>query len=157
MYENLSFRSSEVSFQQRDHIESHLRQNPHFKGAYIRTQLRVLYLNQLNIKQRFNLCQQEFTNIPVVIYTPKNFYLSDEINRNLLFLRDSGLVWYWRYQAINLELANFKDKKIRRKLNYGSLKGCFQILMVGFSLSSLVFTIEVLVNKLMVKKEILRA
>jgi hypothetical protein len=121
--------------------------NPDFKGVYLRSYIKVLFLNQNNNRRTINICQNELMNIPIVIYTVKNFYLLDEINEQLSHLKSSGLLWYWRLKTIRKNTFKVDFKRNRKILSYENLKGCFRILLVGYGLSFVIFVFELWIKK----------
>jgi hypothetical protein len=86
--------------------------------------------------------------IPIVIYTNKDFYLLDEINERLALFSSAGLVNFWRYQSINLKSIKIKEESSPRVLNFESLRGCFEVLVIGCAVASVTFLIELAVSRL---------
>lgn len=120
--------------------------DPTFKGAVLRSLTMSLYVNQIKPKnERFQICKEVFLNIPVVIYSLKDFYLLDEMNEEIEKLRSTGLIEYWNYEYVDKKFLKIEEVKAPSKLNFDHLLGSFEVLLCGLLLSILVFSVECLI------------
>lgn len=116
-----------------------------FKGAYIRSLKKTLYFNQLSGKEsRFTICREFYMTVPLVAYTLKNFYLLESLDKKIEIFVSVGLIDYWHNQAIDERLQKMERQTYPKILGMEHLAGCFQILLVGFILSFVVFLFELL-------------
>lgn len=125
-----------------------IRNKPSFKGVYSQSILRALYFNLISPKEsRFLFCKEFLLTIPVVVYTRKNFYLLDAINRKIQMVVSAGLVRYWDFENVDRNYLNSHDINHPRTMTVTQLFGCFQILIIGCALSFLVFYFELIAAK----------
>lgn len=59
-------------------------------------------------------------------------------------LNSAGLINFWQSQAIKFEIINEKESLQPRIIGLEQLSGCFQLLFLGFVMSSIAFIIEIL-------------
>lgn len=122
--------------------------DPSFKGGIIQPLLEVIYLNQQNYKNyTFNVLKEYLFDVQIVNYCPKNFYLVGHINEKIAFLKAAGLVNLWMDHFIDKSYIKIKQQATTRKiLNVQQLAGGFQIVIIGVSFSTVIFTLELLTN-----------
>jgi hypothetical protein len=94
------------------------------------------------------ICKEAYNSIPMVMYTKKNFYLLDSINDKIESLKASGIINYWYFRPLQ-DKSLFHLNKIQKALNLKNLFSCFQVLLFGYFLSSLILAIEILTYFLM--------
>lgn len=134
-----------MALYEKDFILSQIEENPSIKWAYGGSLLRILYLNQEKPKdKRFKICKDVVATIPIVIFTKQDFYLMDELNEKIVFLRASGLIEYWQFQDIDKDFLNFKESCEPKVLTLTILEGCFHILLIGWFGSLIAFIFELI-------------
>ena len=80
-------------------------------------------------------------SISIVMYTQKNFYLTEALNEKISLFQAAGLIQYWHIY----ERKNFIDGSNPPKiLTFHQLLGAFQILSFGCGISALVFIAEII-------------
>lgn len=92
---------------------------------------------------RQKYCKEKFQTVPVVIYSIKDFYLLDALNRKIEMLKNTGLIDFWHFQDIDERFLYAKASKRPRVMRLRNLLGCFHILGAGCVISLIVFFIEV--------------
>lgn len=115
-----------------------------FKGSVMTSLSFVLYKNQLNRKSfYYQVCNEFYTMVPVVIYFPKNNYLVENFSRKLEAFLTAGLVEYWSSFHMDMKYLHFKwTQNGPKKLTFSHLSGTFQLLIAGLGISILVFVNE---------------
>lgn len=120
--------------------------DPTFKGAVFRSLTMSLYVNQIRPKnERFKICKEVFLNIPVVIYSLKDFYLLEEMNEEIENLKSIGLIEYWNYEYVDKKFLETEEIKAPIKLKFEHLLGSFEFFLCGLLLGFLVFSAECLI------------
>lgn len=129
-------------------IESRVKNDPTFKGAFARSLRMVLYENKISPKSsQKKICKEVFMILPVVIYTRKNFFLLHSLNRKLEFLKQAGLIDHWQIRYANEEALNYKEQRYPRVLELHHLQGCFHVLLFGCFVSFIFFMLEIIVHR----------
>lgn len=116
-----------------------------FEGVFIRSLTGVLYTNQLNIlsnKNVFTICKEQFIAYPVVLFTRKNFYLLEAIDKKIQIFQAAGLIEYWNSKAFIKIMKSNRALSFPTILTLKHLSGCFILLICGFSLSFSAFISE---------------
>lgn len=85
-------------------------------------------------------------NIPIVIYTQKDFFLLDALNEKLGTLKASGLINFWHKQQVPEDISSSNEFKLPKVLNLHHLMGSFQILIFGLVSSIFAFISELLLK-----------
>jgi hypothetical protein len=116
-----------------------------FKGAFGGSMTSMFYTNQ-NSGNFHKFCKEVFMMIPQVFYAKKEFYLIDELNYQIEFLKASGLIDFWYHQFIDKVTKEIKAKR-QEALTLNNFQGCFEILLLGYFVSFLVFLCELWINK----------
>jgi hypothetical protein len=107
------------------------------------------YINQNAPEElRLAISKEAFMTIPLVIYCRKNFYLLDEINEKIEFLKASGLINFWHSQNIRKRFLTVNNLNLPKILNIKQLSGCFHIVLLGTFVSFVVFLLEYFSNKI---------
>lgn len=131
----------------RREIINQITTNPSFKGAMLRSVTGVLYSNQLNFNQTKSLmCKEIFMMFPVVIYVPKDFYLTEAINEKIEFLQAAGLIDYWHSEILDERLLKVQESKEPKGIKLEYLSGCFFIWIIFCSFALVVFFGEIFVG-----------
>lgn len=87
------------------------------------------------------MCRERLLNIPIVIYTKKNFFLLHEINEKLRAMKTAGLIEYWHSQQFSKDLSKHATKR-PKVLKMTHLYGSFQVWASGCVMGIMVFTCE---------------
>lgn len=80
---------------------------------------------------------------PVVIYVPKDFYLTEAINEKISFLQAAGLIEYWHSQIIDERYLKVIESKQPRGIKLEYLSGCFLIWISSCFFAILIFLGEI--------------
>lgn len=119
--------------------------DPTFKGAVFRSLTMSLYANQIRpTNERFKICKEVFLNIPVVIYSLKDFYLLHEMNEEIENLKSSGLIEYYNFEYVDKKFLKIEEVKAPSNLKFEHLLGSFELLLCGLLLGFLAFGVECL-------------
>lgn len=122
--------------------------SPDFKGALADQIAMIFYRNQIKTSTGKALILREpFLTLPCVIYTPKNFYLLDTLNEELENMKSCGLMILWHWRDMNKHFVKEVVSKQPKVIRVQHLLGCFQILIWGLFLSSLIFALEIFSRK----------
>lgn len=120
-----------------------IQSQPSFKGAFGRSRTKIYYLNQNSLKElRHKICDNAVVTYPVVIYTRKNFYLIDELNKKIEILRSAGLIDFWNHEIIDVKKSKVEMLSSPKVLSFVHIIGSFQILLAGSVSGCLVFVFE---------------
>lgn len=124
--------------------EIELRQRSEYlKGATGRSYEKTLYLNKINAKdQQIRMCKEAFLMNPVVIYTRRNFFLLNALNKKIAIFLAAGLIDYWHFSDFNYHHDNTETINYPQKLTMENLEGSFLILGLGYGISFFVFVVE---------------
>lgn len=124
--------------------------DPSFKGVYVRSINHILYdfKKDTNPEKRFSICKEPLITLPSVILTKKNFYLIDAMNWKLNYLKQSGLIDYWRSQTSDMNLLKITGSPQPQALNLRRMLGSLQILMIGYIVSFVAFMFELIRSSL---------
>ena len=132
--------------------------NPEFKGASGLSYSVISFLNHLsdhsfNKIPRIYYSKTAFTLVPVVMYTQKDFFLTSEINIDLMFFHSSGLIQIW-FSEYDRHPKESEEKSTPKVLTINHLSGSFQILFFGCTVSFFVFVLELMFpfGKQMIRK-----
>lgn len=85
---------------------------------------------------------------PVVMYVPKDFFLTAPINDKILLLQAAGLIEYWHTQIIDKRFLKEPVSKQPRGIKIEYLAGCFYLWAICLSGSILAFICELFSGKL---------
>lgn len=133
----------------RDEILKDINSKPRFKGALLRSLTGARYFNQLNYNTtQHTLCKELFMMFPVVIYVPKDFYLTSALNKVLLRLQAAGLIHYWHSQIIDERFVKVQESKQPKGIKLAYLSGCFYIWIISCSVSFITFVCEIVTSKM---------
>jgi hypothetical protein len=119
--------------------------DPSDKQAVFTSLSDTLFINSLSQKSvQLSVCKEVFTSLPVVIYSPKNFFLLEKLSEHIEELKAAGLVELWDKQSLK---RNSHDHEVNlRQLTLHDFKGCFAIILIGISTSFAVFSGEILMK-----------
>jgi hypothetical protein len=118
--------------------------DPTYKAAYGSSLSVALYHNEKKKTLNFKICKEVFLTIPMVMYTVKDFYLLEAMNEKIENLKSAGLVNFWLSQDIDEKISKVKAVIYPKVLTFVHLKGTFYILFIGFSVSFVVFVLELI-------------
>lgn len=126
-----------------------------FKGAVFNYLTQVLYLNKLNHKSfTYVICREHFLLNPITVYFRKSFYLTDDVNELISMLHANGLIDHWISDYADskyLMFSQHSSKQEPERLSINHLKGIFIVWLVGISIASFTFLIEILSSKLSIR------
>lgn len=94
------------------------------------------------------MCKEIFMMFPVVIYVPKDFYLTEAINEKIQFLQAAGIIDYWHKEIIDERFLKVVESKEPKGIKLEYLEGCFYLWEILCILATLLFFGEVLSEKL---------
>lgn len=119
-----------------------------FHGGVVTTEDIVLVFNKIHHKSfTLKVLEDVVTSIPTVVYFRKNSYLVNIFNEKLDALKSSGLIGYWAELYRQSQFSKLKEAKSGPKvMTLKTLKGTFQIIVLGLLASILVFAVELLSN-----------
>lgn len=139
----LFFRVESFELNERRFYMEKVRTDSSFKAAYGISLLELLYINQLKTKDsRYKICKQILLTAPVVIYTKKDFFLLDALDNKIEKMKSAGLIELWLFRDVDKDFLNYKEKNPPMVLNISRLLGCFEILILGLTISCVVFVFE---------------
>lgn len=122
-----------------------IQKNPSFNAASHGMRNSILYTNQISpAKDRMKVCKEVFLNVPIVMYTVKNFWLLEEINEKIKLLKAAGLIDFWNNQFIDKRRVTKENNlDIEPKvLKISQFYGGFGILTCGMLISFVAFMVE---------------
>lgn len=121
-----------------------------FVGGLLIVLSQVLYWNQIHYKEYlYKVCKEVYTMVPVTIFFPKNSYLVESFNDQLLVYESSGLIQHWAAAHMDKKFLNFEETSSGpQKLTLDHLAGTIQMLVGGLILSFVVFLGEICWMKL---------
>lgn len=117
--------------------------NYDFKGAVASDIMNILFTNQQRPSHlRFKICKELLAFVPTVIYTKKNFYLLDQINKNIDLLKSAGLIDFWNYKLIDKQKIKEEKTNDLKVINLKDLTAVFIVLISGIAISYIVLIYE---------------
>ncbi|CRK90109.1 CLUMA_CG003827, isoform A [Clunio marinus] len=143
-FDKIRDRSVILEFQDVPSFIKRIKTDASFKAAHALSYLELIYKNQQNMSGlQLHICKEFLTsNIPVVVYTRKKFYLLNALNKKLDILKAAGLTEYWNFQPINKRLLTLKEIELPKVLTLNHMLGSFYILFLGILISFAVFMLE---------------
>lgn len=93
------------------------------------------------------MCKEIFMIIPVVIYVPKDFYLTEILNEKITILQAAGLIDYWHAMIIDRRFLKASKSKEPKGIKIEHLSGCFYIWISSCMFAFIVFIAEVVYGK----------
>lgn len=120
--------------------------DPYFKGAVCSTLDEVLSLNKLNWKNfTFRVLPEYLYSFKNGIYFHKNSPYIKPFDEIISSFQSAGLIEFWVSKYLDISYLNFKElTKAPKKLNLKELEGGIQLLIYGYSVSFLVFLLEII-------------
>uniref|UniRef100_A0A1I8MKQ0 Uncharacterized protein n=1 Tax=Musca domestica TaxID=7370 RepID=A0A1I8MKQ0_MUSDO len=83
----------------------------------------------------------------ICIYLAKHSYLSDQFNELLIWVRDSGLIEYWKKTQLDSGYVNGKWQAEDELFDMAELKTAFMAVGIGDVIAILIFLVEVFYHK----------
>lgn len=116
-----------------------------FKGAVTIDYAQAAYYNKVHHRnETFKICKEQMFSGQVVFYFQKDFYLVQEFNDKIKYLKAAGILDIWLRKYIDNKYLNFKQPKIgSRKLKFRNLQGGFQLFCGGILISTFIFSMEI--------------
>lgn len=137
------------STQEREEILKEISTNPHFKGALFRSYTGTLYYNQIHFNEtQYLMCKEIYMTFPVVLYFPKDFYLTSAINKKISLLQAAGLIDYWHSEIIDERYRKIVESNEPRGIKFAYVSGCFWIWFLSCLFSISLFIGEISYEKL---------
>lgn len=131
--------------EKRTELVNEIKSNPNFKGAMFRSLTGLQYNNQVNYnKTRSIACKEIFMMLSVVIYVPKNFYLTEALNEKIAIFQAAGLIEHWHSQIIDPRYLKPPESKEPSGIKVEYLSGCFCMWIISCLIAFVVFVIEAL-------------
>lgn len=130
-----------ITSQRREQMLTEI-EKPSFEGTVILGMYKILHRNFIN-RDKFQLiiCKERLMSISIVMYTQKNFYLTEALNEKISLFQAAGLIQYWHIYERKSFIDDSNPPKI---LTFHQLLGAFQILLFGCGISLLVFITEII-------------
>jgi len=127
--------------------------DPKFDGTVIVPLVNVEFENNQRFKHSskmlLKICREKFLTIPSVIFTPKHFHLTDELNEKIRWMQENGLIQLWHSKMIAKNLQDVTQKDTTPKvLTFDHLSGVFQIWSTGCLFALMAFVCESLMKRL---------
>lgn len=118
-----------------------------FKGALADQRSLIIHANKIKSTDKALMLREPFLTLPSVLYVTKNFYLIDTLNEELENIKSCGLMKLWQWKYVDKDFEKVEVSKQPKVIEVQHLLGCFQILIWGLFLSSLIFALEILSRK----------
>lgn len=142
---------------ERNHIIKDIATKPGSNVALLRSYTGAMYSNQLNFNKTEQiislLCKEIFMSFPVVIYTPKNFYLTEALDEKIEILQAAGLIDHWHSQIIDPRFLKLRESAEPKGIKLETLSGCFFTWIICCLISFSTFLGELLIGKLTKKSK----
>lgn len=122
-------------------------QRDHSKVSTFRSLERIMYLNRIHPDQQISTMKAPLASIPIVIYTRKNFFLLDALNKKIDTFKAAGLIDYWFLKEYDIANATTMLVEGPKQLTVHKLAGCFKILGLGCGISLVVFIVEFIAQR----------
>lgn len=126
-------------------IYANIVQDPTFKGAFGTSSIFAFFSGTKN--KNIKICKESLMSLPQVFYTTRNFFLLDSMNAKVENFKSAGLVGFWLSKYLQKPEKVF-DTSEPKKFNLSHFEGIFQILLIGLFVSLLVFSVELVYEKL---------
>lgn len=133
----------------------HYYHDTEFDGVAITNDVCVHYFNLANSsRKRLGISKDRIFMYSAVFYFHKPSALRDPFNKELMKYREAGLKRYWEKQQFDDRKSKF-NRKNPTKLQIDSISTIFQICGIMYSISLVVFMLEITSLKYMCIKSIL--
>lgn len=143
--ENFNFRLVSVTAKEIGAYLKKIQSDSTFKGAFGRSFTRIVYLNDKTPEGlRHRICKDVLLTTPCVLYTRKDFFLLDEMNKNIRLLKASGLVNFWNSKYSEGRISIARNSQILKVLTLQDLSGCIQVFVFGCISSLVIFVVELM-------------
>ena len=108
--------------------------------------MEVIYSNEINQKNfTLKVLKEYLLDISIVYLFPKNFHLISALNEKMGRYTASGLIYMWMERYLDRRYVNMEDPVTGpRTINVKDLKGCLELLVIGFIVSTTVFIVEMI-------------
>ena len=115
------------------------------KGALLSSEEHVAWLNSILTPYSFlNYAREVVSGFNLCVYTHIQSCLTQEINKNLINIFNSGLLNSWTKKFVDRSfLMRITDLR-PHKLSFDKLSGAYDVLIIGLSISFLVFICEII-------------
>jgi hypothetical protein len=117
------------------------------KIAYFCSYDEIIYYSMTHDIFPFKICKEHFVNVNCALFFNKNFFLKKSLDDAIQKLVVHGFIKHWMREFDKTDKWKFKNHDpIVMTLEH--LTGAFYLLIIGVTMSSVVFVIEVLVYRL---------
>lgn len=111
------------------------------KATYMVTLMDVMWANQRHLKKFVHkTCKEVMMTNSIVLYYPKNFYLSDAIDKKLSIFISSGIKGHWLNKFMNKPSSVYKRGP--KQFTVQRLAGFFNVFLIACALSFAIFLLE---------------
>jgi len=120
--------------------------NPIYKGGIILPVMEVIYSNEINQKNfTLKVLKEYLLDMSVVYLFPKNYHLLNTFNEKMGIYTASGLISLWMERYLDRKYVNLEEPLAGpRTISVKDLKGSFELLIMGFIVSTTVFFVEMI-------------
>lgn len=125
--------------------------NPYNKHAYLRNKIYIDYFNFINFKHGhfYPSTTDDIFLLPITIFVRKSSYFRNAINEEIEIYMASGLINHWVKVFAEKKNANLiKSNSEPKKLTMDELLGGFEICLMFYGISFVVFLIEIIFYKI---------
>lgn len=128
------------------------------KFAYLKSNVYMAYLNNINFKygNQYPRTIDELFLLQIVFCVQKSSYLRNAFNEEIEIYLSNGLMMYWIKMFIEEKNTNLYKRNVQQKqLTFDELWGTFQICLIFYFFSLIVFVLELFYWHLFVVKRFL--
>lgn len=120
--------------------------NPEFKGAQLYIEDSMNYQNYKDWPEKPIISAKEYVNMEnLVIFYPKNSFLTPSFNRQLDNLNAGGLINHWAIEGQHKDFFIKRlDEKMPSSLNLSQIRGAFYLFVGCLGLSVALFAFELI-------------
>ncbi|XP_073829033.1 probable glutamate receptor [Musca autumnalis] len=111
----------------------------------------ILIQRQRNI---FQIIPYDLIGFKICIYLPKHSWLSDQFNEILIWIRDSGLLEYWKGMFLDTGYVNDEWQPEDQLFGMAELHTAFMLVIVGYSLAIFIFLVELFYHRVVNRRKV---
>lgn len=128
--------------------------DPNFKGSVFAYKIVILFSNIENRNHyKLRICKEALLLNQFVFYFSKNFYIVNDFDRVMGYIRSAGLVEHIISNYIDINMVNENNQKNKpSSLDFSHLRGIFELLLYGQITATLCFTVEIIYGKISARK-----
>lgn len=129
-----------ISMSEQNSLTQKIVEDSNFGGVIVLPKVVALHMNQQNSKKLI-ICKEHFSATPIGIYSTKEFFLLDQINKIIANLNSGGIIEFWFSQHVKSNVETI-EKNSSKVLLLKHFEGAFSVLFLGVILSCVVFVLE---------------